>query len=84
METLEIPTLVTERLRLRAFRRSDLADYAAMRADPEVMRYLVGGGREPWDLGRSWRHMAFLVGHWYLGGAGMWVVEAGRRANSQA
>jgi len=38
------------------------------------MRYL-GVEREPWDRGRSWRHLAFLWGHWPLGGCGMWVVE---------
>jgi RimJ/RimL family protein N-acetyltransferase len=32
----------TERLTLRTFRHSDLASYAALNADPEVMRYLGG------------------------------------------
>jgi RimJ/RimL family protein N-acetyltransferase len=73
MDMLAIPTLETERLRLRAFRRSDLDDYAALNADPEVMRYFVGG--ETWDRGRAWRHMAFLLGHWHLGDCGMWAVE---------
>jgi RimJ/RimL family protein N-acetyltransferase len=68
------PTLETERLRLRPFRRSDIDDYAALNADREVLRYL-GGGPEPWDRGRSWRHLAFLMGHWQLGGAGMWALE---------
>ncbi|HTG33295.1 MAG TPA: GNAT family N-acetyltransferase [Thermoanaerobaculia bacterium] len=70
----EVPILETERLRLRSFRRSDIDDYAALNADPEVLRYL-GGGAQSWDRGRSWRHMAFLLGHWQLGGAGMWAVE---------
>ena len=73
-ETLDrfvIPALETERLRLRAFRRSDIDDYAALNADPEVMLH-VGG---TWDRSRSWRHLAFLIGHWPLGGAGMWAVE---------
>ncbi|HSS49652.1 MAG TPA: GNAT family N-acetyltransferase [Thermoanaerobaculia bacterium] len=69
-----IPTLETKRLRLRAFRKSDYEDYAALNADPEVLRHL-GGGPEPWDRSRAWRHMAFLMGHWQLGGAGMWAVE---------
>ncbi|HYU31918.1 MAG TPA: GNAT family N-acetyltransferase [Thermoanaerobaculia bacterium] len=71
MDTLVIPTLETERLRLRPLRVSDFEDYAAMNADPEVMR-LIGG---PWDRGRSWRHLAFLLGHWQLGRGGMWAVE---------
>ncbi|HKV09964.1 MAG TPA: GNAT family N-acetyltransferase [Thermoanaerobaculia bacterium] len=74
MDSLPIPTLETERLRLRPFRGSDLDDYAALNADPEVLRHL-GGGPEPWDRGRSWRHLAFLLGHWHLGGCGQWAVE---------
>ena len=69
-----IPTLETERLRLRSLRTSDIDDYAALYADREVLHYL-GGGPEPWDRGRSWRHMAFLMGHWQLGGTGMWALE---------
>jgi RimJ/RimL family protein N-acetyltransferase len=67
----DIPTLVTDRLRLRAFRKSDLDDYAALNADPDVMRHLGG----PWDRGRSWRHLGFLMGHWDLAGCGTWAVE---------
>jgi RimJ/RimL family protein N-acetyltransferase len=66
-----IPTLDTERLRLRPFRRGDIDDYAAMNADPEVMRHIGG----TWDRSRSWRHLAFLIGHWPLGGSGMWALE---------
>jgi len=73
MDALGIPTLETERLRLRSFRRSDVDDYAALNADTEVTRYLGGGGT--WDRGRSWRHRAFLLGHWQLGDSGMWAVE---------
>jgi len=73
MDSIDIPTLDTERLRLRPLRRSDVDDYAALYADPEVMRYLFGS--EPWDRGRSWRHLAFLMGHWQLRGAGSWAVE---------
>jgi RimJ/RimL family protein N-acetyltransferase len=67
------PILETERLRLRLLRRSDLNDYAALYADPEVVRYLGGGG-QPWDRGRAWRHLAFLKGHWLLAGTGSWAV----------
>jgi RimJ/RimL family protein N-acetyltransferase len=73
MDGLAIPTLETERLRLRAFRNSDIDDYAALNADPEVTRYLLGG--EPWDRDRAWRHLALLLGHWQLRGSGMWAVE---------
>jgi RimJ/RimL family protein N-acetyltransferase len=73
-KSLEIPTLETERLRLRLFRAGDFEDYAALYADPEVLRYL-GSGPQPWDRGRSWRHLAFLLGHWELAGSGSWALE---------
>lgn len=38
-----IPTLVTERLTLRAFTPDDLGDYLRMVRDPEVQRHLGGG-----------------------------------------
>jgi RimJ/RimL family protein N-acetyltransferase len=78
--TVVIPTLVTERLFLRPIRRSDLDAYAALNADPEVQRYM-STGTEPWDSGRTWRHLAFLLGHWELGGTGSWAVE--RRADGE-
>ncbi len=67
------PTLETERLWLRAFREEDLDGYAAICADPEVMRYL-GDGRV---LSRAdaWRQMALIIGHWTLRGYGLWAVE---------
>jgi RimJ/RimL family protein N-acetyltransferase len=71
MDNLAIPTLETERLRLRPLRESDFEDYAELNADPEVKRYQGG----PWDRGRSWRHLAFLLGHWQLGRPGMLAVE---------
>jgi hypothetical protein len=44
MTTFNIPKVVTARLRLRAFRAGDLDGYAAMQANPEVMRRLLTGG----------------------------------------
>lgn len=52
MSSCDIPTLETERLWLRPLCASDVDDYAALNADPEVMLHLGG----PWDRGRSWRH----------------------------
>jgi RimJ/RimL family protein N-acetyltransferase len=43
MTRFEIPDVVTARLRLRAFRAGDRDAYAAMQANPEVMRCLVAG-----------------------------------------
>ena len=70
---MTIPELETDRLRLRAFRNEDLDAYAAMCADPEVMRYLGTGV----TLSRAdaWRSMAGFLGHWALRGHGMWALE---------
>lgn len=68
-----MPTLSTERLLLRPFSDSDFDAYAAMCADPEVMRYL--GDRGVLSREDAWRQMAMLVGHWELRGFGMWAVE---------
>ena len=46
----------------------------ALNADPRVQRFLAGGP-QPWDRARSWRHLAFLIGHWQLCGIGMWALE---------
>lgn len=66
------PELVSERLRLRYWRASDVDAYAALCADEEVMRYLGGA---VFDRLASWRHMALMIGHWQLLGYGHWVIE---------
>jgi len=73
MTTFEIPTVVTARLRLRAFRAGDLEAYATMQADPEVMRYLITGRTA--SRAKVWRTMATFLGAWPLRGYGMWAVE---------
>jgi RimJ/RimL family protein N-acetyltransferase len=66
-------TLHTERLLLRMFREDDLDTYAAICADPEVMRYLADG--KPLTRPEAWRQMAMILGHWQLRGFGLWAVE---------
>jgi RimJ/RimL family protein N-acetyltransferase len=74
-----IPELETERLRLRGFSEADLDAWAAICADPEVMRWIgepAGMSRE-----RAWRDMAYMLGHWELRGFGQWaIVERDRGA----
>lgn len=69
---MKIPTLETERLRLRAFENRDLEPYAAMYADEQFVHYL--GGK---TLGKDevWENMALILGHWSLRGYGIWAVE---------
>ncbi len=66
-------TLETERLLLRPFRENDIDAYAAMCADPDVMRYI--GVRSVLSRDDAWRQMAMFVGHWQLRGFGVWAVE---------
>ena len=68
-----IPTIETERLRLRAWREEDLDVYAGMCADPEVMRF-IGSGRAI-ERDEAWRNIAVFIGHWQLRGYGLWAVE---------
>ena len=67
-----IPVLSTARLRLRPFRPGDLDAWAAIVADPEVMRFIGAGGPVGRDV--AWRQMAFHLGEWALRGRGSWAV----------
>lgn len=69
-----VPTLETARLRLRAFRESDLEAFAAMQADPEVMRHIGPAGATR-TRAESWTGMAVAMGQWVLKGFGMWAWE---------
>lgn len=72
-----VPRLVTDRLVLRGFTEADLDAYAAMQADPEVMRHLGVGpaaGR-PRTRDESWTGMAVLLGQWALKGYGVFALE---------
>jgi RimJ/RimL family protein N-acetyltransferase len=65
------PVLESERLKLREWRKEDLAPLAAYSADEVTVRFFgAPGGTD--DV---WRHMAFLAGHWVLRGYGMWALE---------
>ncbi len=68
--TVAIPTVVTERLTLRAIRAGDLDASAAMWADPKFMEYLGG----PADRQSAWRNIMQSLGHWALWGYGLWTV----------
>ena len=66
MTMVEIPTVTTARLRLRAFRASDLDAYSAMQANPEVMRHMVMGRTS--TPAEVWRTMLMSLGSWALRG----------------
>jgi RimJ/RimL family protein N-acetyltransferase len=71
---IEIPTLRTEHLTLRAFRASDFDGYAAMQADPEIRRFLGSG--KPLSRSEAWLALEALLGQWALRGYGLFAVEA--------
>lgn len=66
------PTLETQRLVLREFRRDDLDAHAATLGDEEVMRHIGG---KPINREDSWRRLMAGVGSWAMIGMGPWAVE---------
>jgi RimJ/RimL family protein N-acetyltransferase len=75
-----IAVLETERLILRPWTLEDFDDFAAMCADPQVMRFLAEDGNPLTRFG-AWRALAGIVGHWTLRGFGLFaVVERKTRA----
>ena len=66
------PTLETERLILRAFRKDDLDAHAATLGDGEVMRHIGG---KPLNREDSWRRLLSGIGMWSTIGMGPWAVE---------
>lgn len=69
-----VPTLETPRLVLRGFREADLDAFAAMQADPEVMRFIGATGAAR-TRAESWTGMAVAMGQWGLKHHGMWAWE---------
>ena len=66
------PTLETERLLLRAWRRDDREACWALLEEPAVHRYF---GPEPASREENWRRMMAAVGSWTIIGFGGWAVE---------
>ncbi|HEX5228253.1 MAG TPA: GNAT family N-acetyltransferase [Bryobacteraceae bacterium] len=69
---MNIPTLETERLILRAYTREDFPAYAAMRADGEVMRHI--GNAEPISEEEAWGAFVKNPGMWQFMGFGSWAI----------
>jgi RimJ/RimL family protein N-acetyltransferase len=66
------PTLETERLRLRAWRRDDREEYFRILQEPAVFRHF---GPEPMGMEECWRRLMAAAGGWQLNGFGGWAVE---------
>ena len=68
---MDVPTLETERLLLRPWRDEDLAQFAALNADPRVMRFFPSTvSREESDAFAS-----RIRAHFAQWGYGLWAVE---------
>jgi RimJ/RimL family protein N-acetyltransferase len=67
--TVHIPTVETERLRLRSPMPQDFDTYATFRQSP---RSHILGGPNPRD--EAFHMICGLVGHWHLRGFGRWMV----------
>jgi len=68
---VEIPTVETERLLLRAWSAADREPFAAMNADPEVMRYMSGR----LDRAGSDALVDRIIEDWATNGFGLWAIE---------
>lgn len=67
-----IPRLDTPRLILRAHTLDDFPAMAAMWADPEVTRFILGAPATPET---TWARLMRYAGHWQMLGFGYWAVE---------
>ena len=67
------PTLETDRLLLRHWRKEDFRPWLAIQRQPAVHRHF---GPEPITAEDCWRRLAGSVGNWQLNGFGGWAVEA--------
>lgn len=70
---MKVPEVRTERLLMRGWGDEDLDALASIYADVETVRWV--GSPEGKNREDTWRHMAYLVGHWELRGFGLWAVE---------
>ncbi len=67
------PVIETDRLRLRMFTSDDLDSFAAMLADPDVMRYVEDG--QPKDRSVAEKALNSMIAHWQRHRFGRWAVE---------
>lgn len=75
MDTLgqsPLPVIETERLRLRRHRIDDFDAFAAVWADPAVVRFITG---KPSTREESWGRYLRIAGSWNVLGFGFFAVE---------
>jgi RimJ/RimL family protein N-acetyltransferase len=74
-ESQPIPTIETDRLILRSHRLDDFDAYAAIWADPDVVRFITG---VPSTREQSWARLLKAAGHWHHLGFGFLAIEERR------
>lgn len=70
---MQEPEIRTRRLRLRRWRTEDVAPYAAICADPEVMRHIGDGATR--TQAQAERAIALFEREWEASGYGLFAVE---------
>jgi RimJ/RimL family protein N-acetyltransferase len=68
----EAPDILTDRLKLRHYRPSDLKSLSRMAAAPEMFRYSERG---PMTREEAWGRLLRHVGHWQIMRYGIFAVE---------
>jgi RimJ/RimL family protein N-acetyltransferase len=71
MTVRSAPTIETERLILRHWRKEDFRPYQAIMREPAVHEHF---GPEPIGAEDLWRRMTAAVGGWQFNGFGTWAV----------
>jgi ribosomal-protein-alanine N-acetyltransferase len=66
-----IPTIETERLRLREWRITDFDGYAAFKANSELQKYVLGGAKRKEEV---WDDFCAISGQWVLRGVGFFLI----------
>ena len=72
MTLSDSPILETPRLRLRLHRADDFESYAAMWAEPQVVRFIGG---KPMSREAAWTRFLRQIGLWRLLGFGFFALE---------
>jgi RimJ/RimL family protein N-acetyltransferase len=67
---MDVPEILTPRLRLRGWTDNDVAPMAAIYADPEIVRFLL-----PRDEEATRQQLGAFTRHWAERGFGIWAVE---------
>jgi RimJ/RimL family protein N-acetyltransferase len=73
--TVDGPRIETERLILRPWCASDIAQNTAMLSDPGTARFITPDRKPVTTELKGWRNAAVIAGHWALHGFGMFAVE---------